>query len=106
MHERKRAPTTLPLSTTESVKAIIKLERFKEMIKQTSTMDLSKMCNLETISTMDFLKPVIDKMNDVLYDLCEHIFSKQFQLFESVIPVLLIYYTLLNLTKQICKLNP
>ena len=34
------------------------------MIEQISTMDHTKMCNLEKISTKDFLKHVIDKMNE------------------------------------------
>ena len=64
MNERKTAPTTSPLSTRQSVKAIIKQERIKEMIEQISTMDLTRMCNLEKVSTKDCLKLVIDKIDE------------------------------------------
>ncbi|XP_011296229.1 probable Dol-P-Man:Man(7)GlcNAc(2)-PP-Dol alpha-1,6-mannosyltransferase [Musca domestica] len=51
------------VSAKQSVKAIIKQERIKEMIEQISTMDLTKMCNLEKVSTKDCLKSVIDKID-------------------------------------------
>ena len=63
-HEKKTVSTTSPLSIRQSVKAIIKQERIKEMIEQISTMDLTKMCNLEKVSTKDCLKLVIDKMDE------------------------------------------
>lgn len=51
-------------STKQSVKAIIKQERIKDMIEQISTMDLTKLCNLDKVSTKDCLKSVIDKIDD------------------------------------------
>ncbi|XP_075148354.1 alg12 alpha-1,6-mannosyltransferase [Haematobia irritans] len=51
------------LSPKQSVKAIIKQERIKEMIEQIATMDLTKLCNLDKVSTKDCLKSVIDKID-------------------------------------------
>ncbi|KAH8313824.1 hypothetical protein KR067_012304 [Drosophila pandora] len=48
----------------QSVKAIIKQEKIKEMIEQISTMDLTRICDLEKTSTKDCLKQVIDKIDD------------------------------------------
>ncbi|XP_037949749.1 probable Dol-P-Man:Man(7)GlcNAc(2)-PP-Dol alpha-1,6-mannosyltransferase isoform X1 [Teleopsis dalmanni] len=48
----------------QSVKSIIKQERIKEMIEKISTMDLTKMCNLDKVSTKDCLKQVIDKIDE------------------------------------------
>lgn len=62
--EKKYTSTTHTTSHRQSVKAIIKQERIKEMIEQISTMDLTKMCNLEKVSTKDCLKLVIDKMDE------------------------------------------
>ncbi|KNC29761.1 putative Dol-P-Man:Man(7)GlcNAc(2)-PP-Dol alpha-1,6-mannosyltransferase [Lucilia cuprina] len=63
--EKKYTTTVAPnASTRQSVKAIIKQERIKDMIEQISTMDLTKMCNLEKVSTKDCLKLVIDKIDE------------------------------------------
>ncbi|XP_061388863.1 probable Dol-P-Man:Man(7)GlcNAc(2)-PP-Dol alpha-1,6-mannosyltransferase [Musca vetustissima] len=61
--EKPTIKTEKVISTKQSVKAIIKQERIKEMIEQISTMDLTKMCNLEKVSTKDCLKSVIDKID-------------------------------------------
>ncbi|XP_061402630.1 probable Dol-P-Man:Man(7)GlcNAc(2)-PP-Dol alpha-1,6-mannosyltransferase, partial [Musca vetustissima] len=61
--EKPTIKTEKVVSTKQSVKAIIKQERIKEMIEQISTMDLTKMCNLEKVSTKDCLKSVIDKID-------------------------------------------
>ncbi|GBP96276.1 Probable Dol-P-Man:Man(7)GlcNAc(2)-PP-Dol alpha-1,6-mannosyltransferase [Eumeta japonica] len=45
--EKKSNIAHATTSTRQSVKAIIKQERIKEMIEQISTMDLTKICNLE-----------------------------------------------------------
>uniref|UniRef100_A0A1I8Q7P9 Mannosyltransferase n=1 Tax=Stomoxys calcitrans TaxID=35570 RepID=A0A1I8Q7P9_STOCA len=58
-----RTPTTTKTSARQSVKAIIKQERIKEMIEQIATMDLTKLCNLDKVSTKDCLKSVIDKLD-------------------------------------------
>ncbi|KAM7360532.1 alg12 alpha-1,6-mannosyltransferase [Cochliomyia hominivorax] len=63
-NDSKEKKYTSHTTTRQSVKAIIKQERIKEMIEQISTMDLTKMCNLEKISTKDCLKLVIDKIDD------------------------------------------
>uniref|UniRef100_A0A0K8VT02 Mannosyltransferase n=1 Tax=Bactrocera latifrons TaxID=174628 RepID=A0A0K8VT02_BACLA len=47
----------------QTVKSIIKQERIKEMIEQIATMDLTRICDLEHISTKDCLKQVIDKLD-------------------------------------------
>lgn len=51
------------MSARQSVKAIIKQERIKEMIEQIATMDLTKVCDLENVSTKNCLKMVIDKLD-------------------------------------------
>ncbi|XP_050331796.1 probable Dol-P-Man:Man(7)GlcNAc(2)-PP-Dol alpha-1,6-mannosyltransferase [Bactrocera neohumeralis] len=47
----------------QTVKSIIKQERIKEMIEQIATMDLTRICDLDHISTKDCLKQVIDKLD-------------------------------------------
>ncbi|XP_055851262.1 probable Dol-P-Man:Man(7)GlcNAc(2)-PP-Dol alpha-1,6-mannosyltransferase isoform X2 [Episyrphus balteatus] len=47
-----------------TVKSIIKQEKIKEMIEKISTMDLTKFCDLDKISTKDCLKSVIDEIDD------------------------------------------
>ncbi|CAD6992817.1 unnamed protein product [Ceratitis capitata] len=47
----------------QTVKAIIKQERIKEMIEQIATMDLTRICDLEHVSTKDCLKQVIDRLD-------------------------------------------
>lgn len=53
-----------PSQVRKTVKSIIKQERIKEMIEQIATMDLTKMCDLDKISTKDCLKQVIDKIDE------------------------------------------
>ncbi|XP_036323236.1 probable Dol-P-Man:Man(7)GlcNAc(2)-PP-Dol alpha-1,6-mannosyltransferase isoform X2 [Rhagoletis pomonella] len=59
----KRPNIGVAPGTRQSVKAIIKQERIKEMIEQISTMDLTRICDLERVSTKDCLKQVIDKLD-------------------------------------------
>ncbi|XP_054726412.1 probable Dol-P-Man:Man(7)GlcNAc(2)-PP-Dol alpha-1,6-mannosyltransferase isoform X1 [Anastrepha obliqua] len=59
----KRAHTGVAPGARQSVKAIIKQERIKEMIEQIATMDLTRICDLERVSTKHCLKQVIDKLD-------------------------------------------
>ncbi|XP_011178105.2 probable Dol-P-Man:Man(7)GlcNAc(2)-PP-Dol alpha-1,6-mannosyltransferase [Zeugodacus cucurbitae] len=60
--DKRSTSGNLPASR-QTVKSIIKQERIKEMIEQIATMDLTRMCDLEHISTKDCLKQVIDKLD-------------------------------------------
>lgn len=60
--DKRSAAGNLP-AARQTVKAIIKQERIKEMIEQIATMDLTRICDLDHISTKDCLKQVIDKLD-------------------------------------------
>ncbi|KAH8383071.1 hypothetical protein KR009_006630 [Drosophila setifemur] len=62
--QKTTGPSGGRLGMRQSVKSIIKQEQIKEMIEQISTMDLTRICNLEKTSTKDCLKQVIDKLDD------------------------------------------
>nr|XP_014090696.1 probable Dol-P-Man:Man(7)GlcNAc(2)-PP-Dol alpha-1,6-mannosyltransferase [Bactrocera oleae]XP_036212819.1 probable Dol-P-Man:Man(7)GlcNAc(2)-PP-Dol alpha-1,6-mannosyltransferase [Bactrocera oleae] len=60
--DKRPATANLP-AARQTVKSIIKQERIKEMIEQIATMDLTRICDLDHISTKDCLKQVIDKLD-------------------------------------------
>lgn len=67
--QQNRSEKLIPTTAAEkrnrmTVKSIIRQEKIKEMIEKISTMDLTKSCDLDKISTKDCLKSVIDEIDD------------------------------------------
>lgn len=59
------SPKTLVGSSTKStIKRIIKAEQIKELVEKIGKLDLTKLCDLERLSTKDCLKQIIDDYDE------------------------------------------